>query len=287
MTLDDLDKYVQKEEEARKLLEEVEQNARDIDSRATGRTQRTLTERITAIETEATQQILRVAGTIDSTINNVVLNTKLKMDCPYQDCKCKYGTKGYTADVEVKDGMLELDIFHQRYFGNNNNNYRSYEEKLLIKINTQNQKIKVSYGVTDIYPVYRLSRLKRSPAKAFRILAKDYQKEKNQPFIEDFISTYVSVPEILAKAVIQIKQEQTAKETAMGILAKRLGAFGTEEESTGLLEETAGSSEESKTPAPEGEHMKVRDTRASTIFEMQKELLEKMIESKSTSGEKK
>lgn len=234
--------YVEKEEERRKLLAEVEKNAYALnsskdDARKTAmgveeqkRAQDEARKReIMDVEPDVSRDILRVARTIDQIVNNEVFSTEIKIECPGKTRIEEYEPeiRNYTAQVTVKDGRLELRIGHK----NNDRRVRwddSYKEEALFGINTKKDKIEVYYNVREWsysgngQGVYRISRWTRKSPKAFRFLAEDAVKKNNPVYINDFIDMYKAVPEILAAAIRQMKKEQEAKKQQLEREAARL-----------------------------------------------------------------
>ena len=274
--------YVEKEEERRKLLAEVEKNALALSSSKDDakKTAMTVEEQkraqdearkreIMSVEPDVSRDILRVARTIDDIVNNEVFTAKVFLDDEDNKWKgTKFTVSNYdynipTATVKIMDGGLELEIScnnpdpEVRYGS-------KYSEQTSIAINTKNDKIKVYYLVRDKGygdGIYKISRFTRKSPKAFRFLAEDSVKKGNPFYINDFIEIYKAIPEILAAAISQMKDEQKAKQEKLEKEAAKLGGEG-----TGLLEELTESTEEERTTIAEESQVKIRDTRASTIY---------------------
>lgn len=252
-----LDPLVKQEEARRKLLESVERDASALQSIHTDAAQTAMTveekkkakddemkREIIAVEREVSPDILKVARTIDQIVNGEVFSTDVQLKCQDEKCGSYYTyipqNKHYFAKVTVKDGLLEVRIKHQRQdpdvrYNNQNN------EEATICINTEREKIKVYYTVRERQGegTYRISRWTRKSTKAFRFLAED-AVEKNNPFyINDFISMYKTIPEILAKAIAKMSEEQEAKKRQLEREETRLRGEGVD-----ILEELRGSKEE-------------------------------------------
>lgn len=235
--------YVEKEEERRKLLAEVEKNAMALSSTKDDAKKAAMTveeqkraqdearkREIMEVEKDVSPDILKVGRTIDQIVNGEVFDTTLQLNCPYGKCNRNmysghplYNQEHYSAKVAVKDGLLELRIRHERQDPDVSFGFR-HNEEATICIDTKSEKIKVFYSVREIHGsgpdkfgkgMYRISRWARKSPKAFRFLAEDSVERNNPFYINDFIDMYKAVPEILAKAISKMNEEQEAKKKAL------------------------------------------------------------------------
>lgn len=245
-----LDPLVKQEEERRKLLAEVEKNALALSSskgdakmaamsvEEKKRAQDEARKReITAVEYNVSPDILKVAKTIDDIVNNGVFSTEVWLYCPekIEVDNHNYSGSYYKAQVTVKEGLLEINIKHTKTEDKGKWYNTEYDGEAVISINTEKDKIHLFYTVRKKKcsekkndGVYRISRWARKSPKAFRFLAEDSVKNNNPFYINDFISIYKIIPEILAKAIAKMSEEEAEKKKQLEREAARLSGEGTD-----------------------------------------------------------
>lgn len=243
-----LEPLVEQVEKKRDFLAGVEKDAEALQSCQTDAAQVALTveeqkkakdeekkREIITVEQEYSPEILKVARTIDDIVNNQVFTTEIEIECPGKTRVEEYEPeiRNYKAQVTVKDGLLELTISHKKRDNTLRWDNTLDDEEATISINTKKDKIQLTYVVREsTYSgkgkgLYRISRFFRKAPKAFRFLAEDSVDTDKQGYISDFIDIYKTIPEILAKAIAKMKEEQEAKKKQLEIEKARLSGEGT------------------------------------------------------------
>ncbi|MFA5888286.1 MAG: hypothetical protein WC852_06270 [Candidatus Nanoarchaeia archaeon] len=245
----ELEQLAEGVEKGRDFLEGVERDAKALQSTQTDVTQVALTveeqkrakdeekkKEIIKVEQEFSPEILKVARTIDDIVNNQVFTTEVWLYCSekIEVDNSTYSGSDYKAQVTVKDGSLEVSIKHTKTEDEGKWYNTEYNEEAVISINTEKDKINLFYAVRKkdcgskkSDGIYRISRWARKSQKAFRFLAEDSVKNNNPFYINDFISMYQAIPEILAKAIAKMSEEQEAKKRQLEREEARLRGEGT------------------------------------------------------------
>lgn len=206
MAIDDLAQYVNTEEQTRAIVESVEKDAKAL---------KPLKERVSDLERDTTQKILRVAKSIDNIVGEGTywadVNIYFKEN---SNERCNKGAGDiYFARVSIKNGAIWVGVSYA---------VGDRDEESVIKISPKKERAELSYRVLHPHSgdkPYRLSRWMRDSKKAFELWAKEYAPYEKYSYcprdIMDFVKIYTTVPEILADAVKKMREEQERGQKAI------------------------------------------------------------------------
>lgn len=207
MAIDDLAQYVSTEEQTRAIVESVEKDAKAL---------KPLKERVSDLERDATQKILRVAKSIDNIVGEGTYRADVNIYFK-ENSNERYKGLGlleiYFARVTIKNGAIWVGVSYA---------VGDRDEESVIKISPKKERVELSYRV--LHPnsgdkPERLSRWMRDSKKAFELWAKEYAPYEKYSYcprdIMDFVKIYTTVPEILADAVKKMREEQERGQKAI------------------------------------------------------------------------